>query len=58
MESLSKPIVEQSEYIREAWRLTNLEMFIGRNVVGEYMRSVNVQMELPYPHHLERLLSE
>lgn len=55
---MMKETVTQSEYIREAWRLTNLEMFIGRNVVGDYMRSVNVQMELPYPHHLERLLSE
>ena len=49
MESLGKPTVEWREFQRELYRLTNLEMFIGKNLVGEYFNSVNIQEELPYP---------
>lgn len=49
MESLGKPVVEWREFQRELYRLTNLEMFIGKNLVGEYFNSVNVQEELGFP---------
>lgn len=55
MESLGKPIVEWHEFQRELYRLTNLEMFIGKNLVGEYFNSVNVQMELDYPDKYDRI---
>lgn len=55
MESLNKPVVTQEEHIKELWRLTNLEMFLGRNVVGQYFNSVNVQLEIPYEGWLERI---
>ena len=45
---MEKPIVEWREFQREVYRLTNLEMFIGRNLVGEYFKSVNIQDELPF----------
>lgn len=48
MESLNKPVVEWREFQRELYRLTNLEMFIGKNLVGEYFNSVNIQDELPF----------
>jgi len=54
----SKPTVTEKEYIAEAWRLSNLEMFIGKNLVHEYLRSVDVQLTLPYPDRWEYLLNE
>lgn len=50
-----KETVPQTEYEREAWRLSNLSVFLGHQVVGDYMRSVNVQLEIDF---MERLLSE
>lgn len=55
MESLGKPIVEWHEFQRELYRLTNLEMFIGKNLVGEYFNSVNVQDELPFEDKYDRI---
>ncbi len=50
-----KETVPQTEYEREAWRLTGLSVFLGHQVVGEYMRSVNVQLEIGF---LERLCDD
>jgi hypothetical protein len=50
-----KPTVSQTEYEREAWRLSNMSVFLGHQVVGEYMRSVNVQLEIDF---MERLMNE
>lgn len=58
MESLNKPVVTQEEHLRELMRLTNAEMFLGRNAVGEYFNSVNVQLEIPYDGWLERIHGE
>ena len=55
MESLNKPVVTQEEHMRELWRLTNAEMFLGRNVVGQYFNSVNVQLEIPSEGWLDRI---
>lgn len=48
-----KETVPQTEYEREAWRLSNLSVFLGHQVVGDYMRSVNVQLEIDF---MERLI--
>lgn len=65
MESLGKPIVNEIDYVHEAWRLNNMEVFLGQRAcriaglsVNDYIHSVNVQLELPYPDRWERLLSE
>lgn len=50
-----KPTVSQTEYEREAWRLTNLSVFLGHQVVGDYMKSVNVQLEVDF---LDRFINE
>jgi hypothetical protein len=52
---MSKEVVSQTEYSRELWRLTNLEMFIGTSALRAYANSVDVQLELPYPDLIERL---
>lgn len=49
-----KETVPQTEYEREAWRLSNLSVFLGHQVVGDYMRSVNVQLEIDF---MERLIN-
>ena len=53
-----REIVNEKDYIAEAWRLSNLGMFIGKNLVHDYLHSVDVQQTLPFPDKMEYLLNE
>ena len=47
--------VDWIDWQAELYKRSNLEMFLGRNVVNEYFHSVDVQLELPYPDQYDRL---
>lgn len=53
-----REIVNEKDYIAEAWRLNNLAPFIGYAAVHDYIHSVDVQLTLPYPDRWEYLFDE